>query len=136
LAISKLRPAHLILGADTLVYLNDGAQVFGQPQNESQAVHMLEQLSGKTHQVVTGFAWWTGKKLIRDFVISKVTFRKLKPAEISAYVKAQESLDKAGGYAVQGAGAALVERIDGSLTNVIGLPIKEVFGILEQYLGG
>ena len=119
-----------ILGADTMVVL-DG-EIFGKPANLSHATHMLRRLSGRTHEVVTAVSVWMmaapdpeqvslGFRTFAD--VARVTFRELSDEEISSYLRKGESFDKAGAYAVQGAGADLVARVEGDLDTVIGLPV-------------
>ena len=127
----------VVIGADTMVVL-DG-EVFGKPRSLSQAKHMLRELSGATHEVMTGVSVWlvngsedgkvsVGKKTFTD--ISKVTFFELSDEQIDEYLKKGESFDKAGAYAVQGAGAALVNKVDGAIDTVIGLPVGRM---LEEF---
>jgi septum formation protein len=120
-------PDALILAADTAVVL--GERILGKPANREEAKEMLETLSGREHRVITGVAL-AGP--VRDgcAVETRVTFRRLSAAEIAWYVATGEPLDKAGAYAVQGAGGAWVERIDGSVSNVVGLPLAETLGLL------
>ena len=119
-----------ILGADTMVVL-DG-EIFGKPANLSHATHMLRRLSGRTHEVITAVSVWMvaapdpeqvslGFRTFAD--VARVTFRELSDEEISSYLRKGESFDKAGAYAVQGAGADLVARVEGDLDTVIGLPV-------------
>ncbi len=94
---------------------------------------MLRSLSGRTHEVVTGFAVLGADGCVADAVTTEVTFRPLDEALIARYVATEEPMDKAGAYGIQGIGAMLVERIDGSYTNVVGLPLVEVLlAIAEQ----
>ncbi len=120
----------MILGADTMVVCE--GEVFGKPRSLSDAKRMLRRLSGRTHEVVTAVSVWMvaapeaenlsiGFRTFAD--VSAVTFRELTDDEIVDYLRKGESFDKAGAYAVQGAGADLVERVDGSLDTVIGLPV-------------
>lgn len=114
----------LVVGADTVVAL--GRQTFGKPANAREAQNMLLQLADKTHSVFTGvhILWPEGE---RGFVEeTKVTFRALSSEEIESYAATDEPRDKAGGYAIQGAGAKLVEKIDGDYDNVVGLPMKRL----------
>ena len=121
----------VILAADTLVTI-DG-RILGKPEDVAEAKRMLGYLSGREHQVVTGF------HLIGPFggktgsAQSSVRFRKLSQAEIEAYVATGEPMDKAGSYAIQGMGACIVEEVSGSYTNVVGLPLAAVIKLmLEQ----
>ena len=120
----------IVIGADTMVVL-DG-KIFGKPRSASDGKHMLRQLSGRTHEVVTAVSlWMVAVPIIEDISVgfrtfvdrSAVTFRSLTDEEIADYLRKGESFDKAGAYAVQGEGASLVERVDGALDTVIGLPV-------------
>ena len=122
----------IIIAADTLVVL-DGT-VFGKPHTNAQAREMLRALNGRTHSVITGFTILdaeTGKVLSRS-VETRVHMRKLSLKEIDSYVRTKEPLDKAGGYAIQGRGAVLVERIEGDFSNVVGLPLSELSEALKE----
>jgi septum formation protein len=115
-----------VLGADTEVVIDH--TVLGKPQNPSGAQTMLKSLSGKTHRVLTGYCLRNVEKsrFISDTVETKVQFRPLSDDDIDWYIGTREPYDKAGGYAIQGLAAVLVKRIEGSYTNVVGLPICEV----------
>lgn len=112
-----------LLGADTMVLL--GRDILGKPESRDKAAAMLRRLSGKEHRVITGFCLLDpqGRRAHREAVITKVTFKSLSEEEIERYVASGEPLDKAGGYAIQGLGAFLVEGLSGSYTNVVGLPL-------------
>lgn len=123
----------IVLGADTMV-VKDG-QIFGKPKNLSDAKHMLRNLSGVTHQVLTAVSVWMvaapePEKVslgFRTFVdTSHVTFHQLTDDQIADYLRKGESFDKAGAYAIQGEGAKLVEGVEGSLDTVIGLPVERL----------
>lgn len=120
-AVSAAYPGAAILAADTLV-TTDG-RILGKPENDAQAKDMLQFLSGREHRVVTGFCLRADGQVDSGLAETKVRFRKLSTAEIEAYVATGEPRDKAGAYAVQGSGAALVEAVSGSYTNVVGLPL-------------
>jgi septum formation protein len=120
----------VVLAADTVVTL-DG-RVLGKPRDRTDAEAMLRELSGRTHQVVTGVAVVRGAQQVADVVTTAVTFRRLTDDEVAWYLDTGESADKAGGYGLQGAAAVLVERIDGSDTNVIGLPLAETVALLRR----
>ncbi|MBJ94813.1 MAG: hypothetical protein CMP23_10130 [Rickettsiales bacterium] len=117
----------LILGADTIVILDQ--LVLGKPTGPEDAVRTLELLSGRRHQVVTAFAITVSPEAV-DWsirsVITRVYFRPLERQQIEAYVATGEPLDKAGSYGIQGLGGKLIERIEGSYSNVVGLPLVEV----------
>jgi len=115
----------IVLGADTLVLLDK--RVLGKPTDQDNAVETLTLLSGQTQTVVTGLHLCSPRYGERSLTVrSSVTFRKLAPEEIKQYVQTREPYDKAGAYAVQGLGALFIQRIDGSYTNVMGLPIEAV----------
>ncbi len=131
-AARKHRKA-IIIAADTLVVLGD--RVFGKPHTNAQAREMLRALNGRTHSVITGFSILdteSGKVLSRS-VETRVHMRKLTLKEIDAYVRTKEPLDKAGGYAIQGVGAVLVERIEGDFSNVVGLPLSALAESLKEF---
>jgi septum formation protein len=125
-------PARWVLGADTIVTI-DG-DVLGKPENIAHAVELLSRLVGRQHSVITAVALVASDTLSSHtfHVLSDVIMRKASPEEIRAYVDTGESLDKAGGYAAQGEGRRFIERIDGSETNVIGLPIDETLSLLRD----
>lgn len=114
----------LVVTADTMVALDQ--TLFGKPRSAEDARQMLRQLSGRTHQVITAIAIQDAATRcgIVGSAISHVTFRRLSPRTIAAYVAGGEPLDKAGGYAIQGGGLALVRSVRGDYFNVVGLPLK------------
>jgi septum formation protein len=123
-----------VLGVDTVVVC-DGS-VLGKPADAGEAERMLETLAGKTHEVVSGLclrtpAW---EELHRD--VTRVTFRDLTPRDLASYVAAREWENRAGAYAIQGVGAALVERIDGDYLNVVGLPAAVLVRVLAARFPG
>ena len=129
-SIPAATPAAAVLAADTAVVL-DGA-VLGKPEGAASAEQMLRALSGRSHVVLTGVVVIDADGHERSTVVSTtVTMRTLAPTEITAYVAGGEPLDKAGGYAIQGGAAAFVERVEGSWTNVVGLPLDETLVLLE-----
>ena len=112
-----------VLGADTEVVLDD--KIFGKPKDDADAVRMLTVLSGRTHQVLTAVAiCWEGNT-VAEISSSNVTFRALERDEIDRYVDTREPFDKAGGYAIQGRAATFVQRIEGSHSGIMGLPLFE-----------
>lgn len=119
-----------IVAADTMVVL-DGERL-GKPADPDHARSMLRQLSGRTHQVSTGMAIVFGARHVLRVVTSVVHFRDLTPDAIDAYVETGEPLDKAGGYGIQARGAALVRTVEGSYSNVVGLPVDELEQILAE----
>lgn len=127
-AAAKLKPQGIILAADTVVAL-DG-QIFGKPQDAADAERMLAALSGRTHSVFTGVAVYQEGNIACGAAETKVTFRELAAAEIADYVASGEPMDKAGAYAVQGGAGRFVQRLDGDMDNVIGLPMRLVGGLI------
>jgi len=135
LAIAKqigASPTRLVLGADTIVVL-DG-EVFGKPRDADHALELLERLTGREHSVITAIALVESMTLRtwQAAVTSRVEMRAVDRGELIAYVATGESLDKAGGYAVQGGARSFVTRIHGSETNVIGLPLDETVALLDE----
>jgi len=128
--ISESYPDNWVIGADTVVLI-DG-NILGKPDSATSARQMLETLSGKTHRVLTGFCICrkANGRSFCETVESKVLFKTLSDGEIDWYIRTGEPFDKAGGYAVQGLGSFFVKRIEGSYTNVVGLPICEVMEYL------
>jgi septum formation protein len=130
LDISQKHADSWVIGADTIVLID--SHILGKPGSKDEAREMLKRLSGKSHQVLTGYCiCCRGKKeLFSETVKTKVYFKKLRLEEIDWYIETGEPLDKAGAYAIQGLGSFLVRSIDGSYTNVVGLPVCEVIDFL------
>ncbi len=124
------RFAHPVLGADTEVVL-DG-EVLGKPADFSAAVAMLRRLSGRDHLVHSAVALAHREQAVLTS-ITRVYFRAMSAAEIENYCRRGESLDKAGGYGIQGSAAAFIERIEGSYSGVVGLPLFETATLLSQF---
>jgi septum formation protein len=131
--VARRRGGAWILAADTVVALD--AAALGKPRDSAEAVAMLTALAGRAHTVFTGAALLRpdGAPAERRVVATPVVFRPLTAREIDAYIATGEPFDRAGAYAIQGEGAHLVERVDGSYTNVIGLPLPEVAGWLRRW---
>jgi len=123
----------IVIAADTFIVF--GGQILGKPHTEKDAREMLGAISGKYHNVITGFSIIdTGKnKTLSRSVETKVYIRKLTLVEIDAYVKSGEPLDKAGAYAIQGLGSVFVEKIDGDYYNVMGLPLSALTEALKEF---
>jgi septum formation protein len=121
-------PPRPVLGADTEVVLDD--TIFGKPKDAADAIRMLALLSGRTHHVLTAVALSWEESTAAEISTSAVTFRKLAPDEIERYVATGEPFDKAGAYAVQGLAATFVQRIDGSYSGIMGLPLYETASAL------
>jgi septum formation protein len=122
--------APAIVAADTMVLL-DG-RVLGKPRDAADAADMLAALSGRWHEVVTGWAVAAPDRLISGAEITRVRFRPLEPAEIAAYVATGEPLDKAGAYGIQGRAALFVPAIEGDYFTVVGLPLARIGEALKN----
>lgn len=136
LAVSAARPDALVIGGDTVVALpEEGAwRQLAKPADPQDAERMLSELAGRTHVVATGICL-VGPGVFSSFVEqSKVTFRRLTSEEISRYVATGEPMDKAGAYGLQGDARDFVERVEGSVTNVIGLPVEALREALQSLL--
>jgi septum formation protein len=123
-------PGRLVLGADTGVVL--GAELFGKPSDQEHAIAMLARLVGRTHRVITevALAESGSSRVWQCSVTTRVTMRQAALAELARYVAGGEPLDKAGAYAYQGEGGTFVSRVEGSESNVIGLPLEETLALL------
>jgi len=121
----------IVLAADTAVVLDNA--ILGQPRDDREAREMLSRLSGRTHDVLTGVSVRTGDGEARHLERTAVTFEPLSEEDIAWYVSTGEGRDKAGAYAIQGRAARFVRLIEGSYTNVVGLPIVAVSDILTRY---
>ena len=131
LSVAGGRP---VLGCDTEV-VRDG-RVYGKPASAEEAEEMLESLSGRTHEVVSGLALLTGAWEEVHSETTLVTFRSLAPRDLAHYVASREWEGRAGAYAIQGLGASLVERIDGDFFNVVGLPAALLVRLLAERFPG
>lgn len=130
-AVAGQLPRETVLGADTLVHLGD--DLLGKPARLTAARRMLARLSGKTHQVTTACALVKGQRQRVFSVTTRVQFRELSARQINAYLKAVPVLDKAGAYAIQEKGEWIVEAVQGSLTNVVGLPVDRLEAELRAW---
>ena len=132
-SIAQTHPDAVVLAADTLVAL--GNQVIGKPMDLTEAEQMLRRLSGRTHEVCSAVAIYqqtSGKSAVfRD--VSRVRFHRLSNATIKDYIAKVGPLDKAGAYAAQGSGAEIIAKIDGSFTNVVGLPMEKTVATLAKF---
>jgi septum formation protein len=128
-------PGSLVLGADTIVAL--GADILGKPRDAAQARDHVGRLAGRRHEVVGGFAIAEqGAITTSDVVITAVTFRHADAALLDWYVATGEWQGRAGGYAIQGRGAALVAGIEGDYLNVVGLPLARLLDLRPELLAG
>jgi septum formation protein len=132
LAVARTHNERWVLGADTTVVI--AGEMLGKPGSAAEAKEMLEKLSGREHEVFTGFSIASNEKglLIREVVGSKVLFRKIADDEMDRYTRSEEPYDKAGAYAVQGMAAVFIREIHGSYTNVMGLPLCEVVDAMRR----
>ena len=130
LAVAPRHPDALVLGADTVVVL-DG-EIMGKPASPADARKMLAKLAGREHRVITAVALAHEDEVDERYDVTRVWFRDLSSERIRDYVACGEALDKAGSYAAQGYGAALIERIEGDFFTVMGFPIRLVIDLLES----
>jgi len=128
-SVQKQVEADLIIGADTVVVLDD--QILEKPQSREQAHHMLKALSDRTHEVITGIAFLSGSAEIVDHEITEVTFYPLSDAEIESYLNTDEPFDKAGAYGIQGFASVFIRKIDGCYFNVVGFPLGKFYQHLK-----
>jgi septum formation protein len=124
-AAVKMSPGEVVLGADTIVVLDD--EVLEKPSDAADARRMLALLSGRTHEVITGICLRIGFRSVVDAAVTRVMFSLLTADEIDAYVASGEPMDKAGAYAIQGLASKFIERIEGDYFNVVGLPVALVY---------
>ena len=133
MATARLRPKNIVLAADTLVAIED--HVLGKPKNKDDAVAMLQRLSGRAHEVCTSvFICHLEKMNSRSFYeISRVRFQRLTRNKIDNYLTRVDPLDKAGAYAAQGFGGEIIAQVNGSYTNVVGLPMEKTIAALADF---
>lgn len=130
--VSELTEEELLICADTVVIID--STILGKPESREEAIGMLRALSGKTHSVITGVVLVSLKKEVRLSVATSVVFNSLGLEEIENYIDTYQPFDKAGSYGIQEwIGYAAIERIEGSYTNVVGLPTHEVYQALKQF---
>lgn len=131
--VAKRYTEGLVIGADTVVYIDD--EILTKPANKAEAHAMLHRLSGRTHTVVSGLAVVESgsQRTVSCYEQTHVTFRTLSSAEIERYVATGEPMDKAGAYGIQGIGALLVARIEGCYPNVVGLPLVRLAELFLQF---
>jgi 23S rRNA (uracil1939-C5)-methyltransferase len=131
--VGERHPDALIIAADTIVCLED--EIFGKPADRAEAEAILARLSGRVHRVITGVALYKKdeERLVTGFEITRVAFRELGPEAIAAYLDHHEFRDKAGSYAIQEAGEAFIEKIEGDYDNVVGFPVRRVARMLAEF---
>jgi septum formation protein len=128
-----IHPGEVVLGADTTVAIDE--HVLEKPRDTADALRMLTLLSGREHEVITGICLRTGARKIIDSATTRVRVAQLTPEELEAYAASGEPMDKAGGYGIQGLASKFVERIDGSYSNVVGLPLAVVYRRWKELSG-
>ena len=128
-AVFALRPSEMVLGADTTVVL-DG-RILGKPENRADAIAMLKALNGRAHDVLTGVAVVSAAGVRSGVEHTRVWFSAVTDVDISQYVDSGQPMDKAGAYGIQGLASRFIPRIEGSYTNVVGLPVTLVSSILR-----
>lgn len=129
--VAAVEPGALVLGSDTIVVVDD--QVLGKPRDRADAIAMLQMLSGRSHQVMTGVALVAGSRELVGHEVTTVQFRPLTLGEIERYVDSGEPMDKAGGYGIQGRAAAMISGIEGDYFTVVGLPLSRTVLMLAQF---
>ncbi len=129
-AAAEVSDSTVVIGADTAVVL--GGHVFGKPEGQDDCLAMLQALSGRTHQVLTGVAVRSAAGIETALSTTDVTFREIRPDEALLYWQSGEPRDKAGAYAIQGRGGIFVAAISGSYSGVVGLPVFETVELLEK----
>jgi septum formation protein len=122
-------PGDIVLGADTIVVIDN--QILGKPADAEDAVRMLTLLQDRRHDVITGICVKRADRVERDWAATKVWFAAMSTNQILEYVASGEPMDKAGAYAIQGLASKFIERIDGSYSNVVGLPVALVYKHLQ-----
>jgi septum formation protein len=130
LAVARLRPGEAVLGADTVVVIDD--QILGKPADAVDAARMLGLLSGRVHQVITGVCLLVGGNCSVTSEITSVTMSEISADEIGGFVASVEPMDKAGAYAIQGIASRWIPRIEGDYSNVVGLPVALVYRMLRH----
>lgn len=130
-AVAQRAAGDVILAADTTVVL-DG-RIFEKPTSPADAVRMLLELQGRTHEVLTSVAVARDGEVAQALDVSRVTFRPVDRATVEAYVATGEPLDKAGAYAIQGLGAPLIDRVEGDFFGVMGLPLRLALDLLARF---
>jgi len=138
LAVSRSRPQDCVLGADTIVVVDE--KILGKPRDAVDATRMLRLLSGRTHEVITGVCLvgpvgelrTENRELRTAYETTRVTMCEISDEDISEYISTGEPMDKAGAYAIQGMASRWIPRIEGDYSNVVGLPVALVYGMLQD----
>ena len=132
LAVARQRPNHCVLGADTVVTIDN--EILGKPTDNADAKRMLRLLSGRCHQVVTGICLVQEGEPMVASETTLVTMLEINDREIADYIATGEPMDKAGAYAIQGIASRWISRIEGDYSNVVGLPVRMLLRMLPQHL--
>ena len=133
-ALAVAACGELVLGADTTVVV--GNEIIGKPVDDRDAERMLRLLSGAWHEVLTGVSLVNNGQVSSEVAVTRVKFARLSDEEIAWYVASGEPMDKAGAYGIQGYASRFVERIEGSYSNVVGLPVQMVYRMIEESVVG
>lgn len=131
--VAPRRSEAVVLGADTIVVL-DG-EIFGKPRDGAHAVEMLTRLAGRTHEVITGVCLvrWEPRLIVKFTEATRVKFRPLDAGQISGYLASIDPMDKAGAYAAQEDNGRIIECVEGSFSNVVGLPVERTLAALAKF---
>ncbi|OGH99386.1 MAG: septum formation protein Maf [Candidatus Melainabacteria bacterium GWA2_34_9] len=123
----------IVIGSDTVVVINN--KILGKPKDKKDAFIMLKMLSGNTHQVISAIAVidTETRKILKDSVVSDVTFKQLSDEEINAYIETGEPMDKAGAYAIQGFAGMFVKSINGCYSNIVGISVFKLAEMLKEF---
>jgi len=131
--IAKRHEDDIVISADTIVVL-DGV-IYGKPKNEDDAYRILNELSGKTHEVITGYSIFYQNKVVTDTVTTSVEFNELNTDIITSYIKSKSPLDKAGAYGIQdNEKFPIIKNINGSYENVVGFPTQEIIDAIRRLI--
>lgn len=132
-SIAGLHPKAFVIGADTIISFQ--GEILGKPEDSSDALRILQKLQGTSHEVITSLSLCCIREKISTTIVrtTRVTFGNFSKETLTAYIQSGEPLDKAGAYAIQGQGGFLVQEINGSCSNVIGLPMNDLVTILLTY---
>ena len=131
--VAEEEPQNIVLGADTIVYLPEEREIFGQAKSPEEVGRMLGRLRGRFHEVYSGVAVAGSGRVTVESVRTRVRMAALTDAEVSAYAAFEEGVGKAGGYAIQGRAALFVEEIQGDYSNVVGLPLATTSRLLAGF---
>jgi len=132
LAVFKDNQDAVVIGADTIVVINDS--VLGKPKDKEDAKQMLLQLQGNKHEVITGVTILSKEKQESFSTVSEVLFNPMTEKEIEDYIDTKEPMDKAGAYAIQGIGAKFIHSIHGDYYSIMGFPVSEIYTRIQKYL--